>query len=378
MHAKRLARLRTSVTGGALFMWSMTAYAESGWSQLNMPTGVTPVSRQVYDLHMLIFWICVVIGIVVFGVMFYSMYYHRKSRGAVPAKFHESTRVEVAWTLVPFLILVGMAIPATKTLIYMEDTTETEMTVKITGYQWRWHYEYLDQDIGFFSALSTPREQIYNLADKGENYLLEVDNPLVLPVDTRVRLLTTAADVIHSWWVPDLGWKRDAIPGFINDNWTLIEETGTYRGVCAELCGRDHGFMPIVLEVVSKEEFAEWVQEQQGQRMASVAETEREWSKADLMARGETVYEQACAVCHQTNGQGLPGVFPAIRGSDVVTGPLEQHVAIVANGSPGTAMQGYARQFSDADLAAVITYQRNAWDNGTGDIVQPAVIRAFH
>lgn len=288
MHAKRLARLRTSVTGGALFMWSMTAYAESGWSQLNMPTGVTPVSRQVYDLHMLIFWICVVIGIVVFGVMFYSMYYHRKSRGAVPAKFHESTRVEVAWTLVPFLILVGMAIPATKTLIYMEDTTETEMTVKITGYQWRWHYEYLDQDIGFFSALSTPREQIYNLADKGENYLLEVDNPLVLPVDTRVRLLTTAADVIHSWWVPDLGWKRDAIPGFINDNWTLIEETGTYRGVCAELCGRDHGFMPIVLEVVSKEEFAEWVQEQQGQRMASVAETEREWSKADLMARGET------------------------------------------------------------------------------------------
>lgn len=378
MHAKRLARLRTSVTGGALFLWSMAAAAESGWSQLNMPRGVTPVSREVYDLHMLIFWICVIIGAVVFGVMFYSMYHHRKSRGAIPAKFHESTRVEIVWTMVPFLILVGMAIPATKTLVFMEDTSDTEMTVKITGYQWRWQYEYLDEDIDFFSTLSTPRGEIYNVAEKNEDYLLQVDNPLVLPVDTKIRLLTTAADVIHAWWVPDLGWKRDAIPGFINDNWTLIEEPGTYRGVCAELCGRDHGFMPIVVEAVGKEEFAAWIEEQNEMRMASAVETERDWSKDELMARGEDLYGQACAVCHQANGQGLPGVFPAIRGSEVVTGPVEQHIDIVANGRPGTAMQGFARQFSDTDLAAVITFQRNAWDNGTGDVVQPAAVRALH
>ncbi len=263
LYTRCLVRFTAIFTSGLLLLWSMAAVAESGWLQLNMPRGVTSVSREVYDLHMLILWICVAIGVVVFGVMFYSMYFHRKSRGVEPAKFHESTKVEVVWTLIPLFILVGMAIPATKTLIKMEDIGDTEMTVKITGYQWRWHYEYLGKDIGFFSSMSTPREQVYNLAEKNPDYILEVDNPLVLPVDTRIRLLTTAADVIHSWWVPELGWKRDAIPGFINDNWTLIEEPGIYRGVCAELCGRDHAYMPIVLHAVSKEEFAEWVQQQQ-------------------------------------------------------------------------------------------------------------------
>ncbi|MBK8509404.1 MAG: cytochrome c oxidase subunit II [Candidatus Competibacteraceae bacterium] len=224
-----------------------------------MPRGVTAVSREVYDLHMLIFWICVAIGVVVFGVMFWSIFHHRKSRGAVPAQFHESTLVEIVWTIVPMLILIGMAVPATKTLVKMYDAREAELTVKVTGYQWRWQYDYLDQDVGFFSVLSTPATQIRNVAAKGEHYLLEVDNPLVLPVGKKVRILTTAADVIHSWWVPDLGWKRDAIPGFINENWTLIEKPGVYRGQCAELCGKDHGYMPIVVKAVPEAEFNEWL-----------------------------------------------------------------------------------------------------------------------
>ncbi len=273
MHAKLLALPRSFVAGLGLLSCSTAALAD--WSALNMPRGVTPVSQQVYDLHMLIFWICVVIGVVVFGAMFYSIYYHRKSCGAVAANFHESTGVELAWTIVPFLILVGMAIPATKTLIAMEDTSGTEMTVKITGYQWMWQYEYVGEDVSFFSAMATPREQIYDLADKNEHYLLEVDNPLVLPVDTRVRLLTTAADVIHAWWVPELGWKRDAIPGFVNDNWTLIEEPGVYRGQCAELCGKDHGFMPIVIHALPKDEYQQWLADQQGRQVAAVADDTR-------------------------------------------------------------------------------------------------------
>lgn len=241
-----------------LLAWSAGAHAELA---LNMPVGVTATSREVYDLHMLIFWVCVAIGVAVFGVMFWSIYHHRKSRGAVPSQFHESTLVEVVWTVVPMLILIGMAVPATKTLVRMADARDAEMTIKITGYQWRWQYDYLDQDVKFFSTLSTPQAQIRNVATKGEHYLLEVDNPLVVPVGKKVRLLTTAADVIHSWWVPDLGWKRDAIPGFINENWTLIEKPGVYRGQCAELCGKDHGFMPVVVKAVSEAEFEQWLAE---------------------------------------------------------------------------------------------------------------------
>jgi cytochrome c oxidase subunit II len=246
----------------ALWAWSASAHADSIW---NMTHGVTDISRNVYDLHMLILWICVFIGIGVFGVMFWSIYHHRKSRGAEPAQFHESTAVEVAWTVVPMVILISMAVPATQVLIRMADASEAELTIKVTGYQWLWHYEYLDEDVAFFSALSTPHDQIYGDAPKGEHYLLEVDNPLVVPAGTKIRFVFTSADVIHSWWVPALGWKQDTIPGFINENWTLIEKPGTYRGQCAELCGRGHAFMPIIVEAVSPTEFQEWLARMKGQ-----------------------------------------------------------------------------------------------------------------
>jgi cytochrome c oxidase subunit 2 len=250
----------TGLAAAPFLMWGAGARAELG---LNMPQGVTAVSREVYDLHMLIFWICVVIAIGVFGVMFWSIFHHRKSRGAVPAQFHESTLVEIVWTVVPMLILIGMAVPATKTLVKMYDSREAELTIKVTGYQWRWQYDYLDQNVGFLSVLSTPTAQIRNTAPKGEHYLLEVDNPMVVPVGKKVRILTTAADVIHSWWVPELGWKKDAIPGFINESWTLIEKPGIYRGQCAELCGKDHGYMPIVVKAVPEAEFKEWLVQMQ-------------------------------------------------------------------------------------------------------------------
>lgn len=256
----------TGLTGALFLLWGVIARAELG---LNMPRGVTAVSREVYDLHMLIFWICVVIGIGVFGVMFWSIFHHRKSRGAVPAQFHESTLVEIIWTVVPMLILVGMAVPATKTLVKMYDSREAELTVKVTGYQWRWQYDYLDHNVGFLSVLSTPTAQIRNAAPKGEHYLLEVDNPMVVPVGKKVRILTTAADVIHSWWVPELGWKKDAIPGFINESWTLIEKPGIYRGQCAELCGKDHGYMPIVVKAVPEAEFKEWLTQMQAKNKSN-------------------------------------------------------------------------------------------------------------
>lgn len=244
------------------FLLSFTGAAQAGWDTLNMPVGVTEVSRIVYDLHMLIFWICVVIGVVVFGAMFYAILMHRKSRGVTASTFHESTAVEVIWTVIPFIILVAMAVPATATLIKMEDSTESEMTIKITGYQWLWRYDYLDHDFGFYSFLATSREAILDRAEKSENYLLEVDRPLVIPTHTKIRMLVTANDVIHAWWVPDLALKRDAVPGFINELWTRVETPGIYRGQCAELCGRDHGFMPIEVHALLPEEYRAWVEEQ--------------------------------------------------------------------------------------------------------------------
>lgn len=246
-------------------LWSTVSRAELA---VNMPRGVTTISQGVYELHMLIFWICVGIGVIVFSIMFWSIFYHRKSRGVTPAQFHESTVVEVIWTIIPVLILVGMAIPATKTLIKMYDTSDAALTVKVTGYQWRWKYDYLDKDISFFSVLSTPQNQIHNLVEKGENYLLEVDNPLVVPVGKKIRIITTAADVIHSWWVPELGWKKDAIPGFINESWTLIEKPGIYRGQCAELCGKYHGYMPIVVKAVQESEFQQWLDQMHSGQVA--------------------------------------------------------------------------------------------------------------
>jgi cytochrome c oxidase subunit 2 len=271
MAISRIAQGGIVALGSALWGWSAGAYAEYG---LNMPKGVTSVSQDVYDLHMLIFWICVVIGIGVFGVMFWSIYHHRKSRGAVAAQFHESTAVEIIWTIIPMAILIAMAVPATGTLVRMADARDAELTIKVTGYQWRWQYDYLDQEVSFFSTLSTPQAQIRNTADKGEHYLLEVDNPLVLPVGKKVRILTTAADVIHSWWVPDLGWKKDAIPGFINEAWTQIDKPGVYRGQCTELCGRDHGFMPVVVKAVSPEEFEQWLAQMKEKANPQTAQTE--------------------------------------------------------------------------------------------------------
>lgn len=343
---------------------------------LNLRQGVTPISREIYDLHMVVLWICTAIGVLVFGIMFYSILRHRRSRGAVAATFHESTFVEVIWTLVPALILVAMAIPATKTLIAMEDTSNPDLTIQVTGYQWKWHYRYLDDEVSFFSLLATPREQIENRSPKGEHYLLEVDQPLVVPTQKKIRFLLGSNDVIHAWWVPDLGWKRDAIPGFINESWAWIEQPGTYRGQCAELCGRDHGFMPIVVVAKPEAEYRQWVASQQAAQQSEQALAEQAWSLKQLVARGEGVYNKICVACHQPGGVGIPNVFPPVKGSPVATGPLEAHINIVLHGKQGTAMQAFAEQLSDLDLAAVISYERNAFGNDTGDGVQPAQIKA--
>ena len=369
--------LKGIVTIGLLLS---AAFAHADWA-LNLTKGVTPISRELYDLHMIIFYVVTVIGVIVFGVMAWSVFHHRKSKGAVAAKFHHSTAAEITWTIIPIVILVIIAIPATKTLIFMEKTGDAEMTVKVTGYQWKWKYDYMDEDLSFFSNLaksSNEARQLNSGIDPADvaNYLLEVDRPIVLPVKTKIRILTTANDVIHSWWVPDLGWKRDAVPGFINDNWTYIDEIGTYRGNCAELCGADHGYMPIVLEAVSKEDYRAWVAETKQAQVDALLSSDREWAMDELMTRGEEVYNSSCAACHLANGEGVPGAFPALAGGAIVTGPIAEHLDIVLNGKAGTAMQAFGEQLSDADIAAVVTYERNAWGNDKGDLLQPADVKA--
>jgi len=282
----------------------------------------------------------------------------------------------VIWTVIPFVILMGMAYPAAKVVIDMKDTTNPDMTIKITGYQWKWGYDYLNDGVSFYSNLSTPHEQIGGTEPKGENYLLEVDEPMVVPVGKRVRLLITANDVIHAWWVPALGAKQDAIPGFIRDSWFKADKIGTYRGQCVELCGKDHGFMPIVVEVVSEADYKAWVEKKKGAASAAASDNSKTFDQAELIARGEKVYAANCAACHQADGMGLPGVFLPINGSKVATGPIDAHIDTVLNGRPGTAMVAFGEQLSDADIAAVVTYQRNAWDNKTGDAAQPAQIAA--
>ena len=350
---------------------SGTALAVPEW---NLQSPVTPIAHQMYDLHTFIFWICVVIFVAVFGVMFYSMFRHRKSLGHQAHPFHENTIVEIVWTVIPFLILLFMAVPATKTILAMKDTSAPGLTIKVTGYQWNWNYDYLQDGFDFYSNLSTPVAQIENRAPKGEHYLLEVDNPLVVPVDTKVRLLITAGDVIHAWWVPAFGVKQDAIPGFVRDSWFRAEKVGVYRGQCAELCGKAHGFMPIVVEVKSKEDFAKWVDEQK-KKAPAASDPNRVWELKDLVFAGERVYTANCAACHLASGKGVPGAFPALDGSKVVTGPKAAQIALVLNGKPGTAMPPWT-QLSDADLAAVITYTRNGLGNKTGEALQPSEIRA--
>lgn len=398
----------------------VTAVANAEYG-INLPDPVTEVARDIYGLHMLIFWICVAIFVAVFGVMFYSIFAHRKSKNYEPAKFSHSTKVEVAWTVIPFLILVGMAIPATSVLIKMEDTTKSDLTIKITGYQWKWGYEYLDSGVEFYSTLATPRNQIdqfdtANAQEPGENYLLEVDNHLVVPSGRKVRALITANDVIHAWWIPAFGTKKDAIPGYINELWFNVDEgkEGIYRGQCAELCGKDHAYMPIVVEVVTGEEFDAWLAaggsfegiEQlaatesdpvknepidtgdskataETNLLASIVAPVRAeestrsavYTKEELIEKGERV-AVSCVACHGAQGKGLPGVFPAIAGGAIATGPIADHIDIVMFGKAGTAMQAFANQFNDEELAAVITYQRNAFGNDTGDVVLPSDIAA--
>ncbi|MEO7157013.1 MAG: cytochrome c oxidase subunit II [Vicinamibacterales bacterium] len=346
----------------------------------NFQPPVTPLAHQMFDLHLYIFWVCVVIFVGVFGVMFYSIFKHRKSVGHKAAQFHENTFVEIIWTAIPFLILMFMAYPATKTILAMKDTSSPDMTVKVTGYQWKWGYDYLQEGFGFYSNLSTPLAQIENREPKGEHYLLEVDNPMVVPVDTRVRLVITASDVIHSWWVPALGIKQDAIPGFVRDAWFKAEKTGVYRGQCAELCGKEHGFMPIVVEVKSKADYAQWIDVQKKKVAATADDPNKVWAVPELVARGERVYTANCVACHQATGKGAPPAFPPLDGSRVVTGPKDVPIKTVLNGvvrdGKPTAMIAWGGTLSDVEIAAVITYTRNSWSNPTGEAIQPAEIAA--
>jgi cytochrome c oxidase subunit 2 len=378
-------KFRNFISSLSLFFVACSSFAadvvDTGRSDLNLRPGVTEISNQVYDLHMLMFYICVGIAVVVFGAMFYSMVVHRKSKGAKPANFHENLTVEVVWTVIPFVILIFMAVPAAYTLIDMEDASKPDMTVLVTGSQWKWNYSYRDYDVEYFSSLATQSEQINNTLPKGENYLLEVDRPLVIPTGKKVRFLITSDDVIHSWWVPDFAIKKDANPGFINEAWANVIEPGVYRGQCAELCGKDHGFMPVVVIAKEPAEFDKWIAEQEEITRTAKAEEQRllsmNMSMDELMTQGKSVYESVCAACHMPNGEGLPGVFPALKGSKMALEDIPGHIDIIVNGSPGTSMASFAKQLTMSEIAAVVTYERNAWVNNTGDMVQAKDVNAI-
>jgi len=377
MSASKTMKKLIGLLGAVLMLGPAVAFADY---ELNLVKGVTQVSRDVYDLHMLVLWICTIVGIGVFGVMMYSIINHRKSKGAKAASFHESTSVEVIWTVIPFVILVAIAVPATKTLLEIEDSSNPDLNIKVVGWQWKWEYDYIDEGVHFFSNLekasNDARQRGSGVDVKTvDHYLLNVDNPIVVPVGKKVRLLITANDVLHAWWVPDLGVKRDAIPGFVNESWFIAEEEGVYRGQCAELCGKDHGFMPIVVEVVSDAKYASWVAEQKGAAAAAAASVDKTFTMDELMKRGEEVYNASCAACHGATGAGIPGVFPAMTGSKIATGDKAAHIDIVVHGKPGTAMQAFGAQLSKADIAAVVTYERNAFGNATGDMIQPSDIK---
>ena len=343
------------------------------WFALNMTRGITDISNEVFELHMLIFWICVVIGVLVFGVMFYSMYAHTRKKNPVPATFDDNHKLEIAWTIIPFLILIAMAIPASKTLIKMYDDTAGDINIQVTGYQWKWQYRYLEDDVSFFSNLATDWDEINNLVPKGENYLQVVDEMVVIPTGKKVRFLITANDVIHSWWMPAFAIKQDAIPGFVNTAWTKVDVPGIYRGKCTELCGKNHGFMPIVVKVVEQDEYEEWVgiKKEQAQKLAEL--TTKEWTAEELVSRGQSVYEVNCVACHQTNGQGIAGIFPDLVGSDIVLNNKERNIEILMEGVQGAAMNSFS-YLSEVEIASVITYTRQSWGNGEkgdGEVVVP-------
>jgi cytochrome c oxidase subunit 2 len=347
---------------------------------LNLMKGVTKVSNDIYDLHMLVLWICVFIGIGVFGTMFYSIYHHRKSKGHKAEQFHENTMIEIAWTIIPTLILIGMAIPATKAMIELDDVQESEMSIKVTGHQWKWEYEYLDNGIHFFSSLDESSNKVRQVGSGLDprsvpNYLLNVDKPLVIPTKKKIRFVFTSADVIHSWWVPDLGWKKDTNPGFINESWTSVDEPGTYRGQCTELCGKDHAFMPIVVIAMNEPEYNAWVEQQKASAAAEAGSASKQWTKEELVAKGKAVYETSCASCHMPDGAGLPGTFPALKASPIVTGDINAQVKLVSEGKG--MMPAFGKVLSAVDFAAVITYTRNSLGNSVGDSIQPSAIQAL-
>jgi cytochrome c oxidase subunit 2 len=339
--------------------------------QLNFAKPVTKIMEQIHWLHYFMMIICAVIFVVVFGVMFYSILKHRKSSGHKPASFHESTTVEIIWTIIPLIIVIGMALPATKTVVAMKDTTNADITIKATGYQWKWGYDYIKgegEGINFLSTLSTPRDQINNLAEKSDTYLMEVDNEVVVPVNKKIRVITTADDVIHSWTVQGFGVKQDAIPGFVRDTWFKAEKIGTYRGQCSELCGKEHAFMPIVVKVVSDQDYSAWVNAKRKEMAALADDPSKTYTLAEQKERGAKVYAANCAVCHQPNGKG-GGAFPALDGDKVVNGPKDGQYHILLNGK--NAMPNWSR-LSDTELAAVMTFTRNSWSNNTGEVIQPS------
>ncbi|QWD83380.1 cytochrome c oxidase subunit II [Polynucleobacter sp. MWH-P3-07-1] len=347
-------------------------------NQINFAAPATKIMEQIHGLHIMMLIICAVIFIGVFGVMFYSILKHRKSLGHKSASFHESTTVEIIWTVVPLLIVIGMALPATKTVVAMKDTTNSDITIKVTGYQWKWGYDYIKgegEGINFLSTLSTSREAINNLAPKSNTYLMEVDNEMVVPVGKKIRMITTANDVIHSWTIPAFGVKQDAIPGFVRDTWFRADKIGTFRGQCSELCGAEHAFMPIVVKVVSAEDYTAWVAEKQKAMAAGGEDPSKVYTLEEQKARGEKVYAANCAACHQPNGKGA-GSFPALDGSKVVNGPKAYQIQMVLNGK--NAMPKWAGVLSDGDIAAVITYERNAWSNHTGEVIQTSDVAALH
>jgi cytochrome c oxidase subunit 2 len=370
MSFKYLQNLQNTIFSAFLFF---SVPMKADWFALNMTRGVTDISNEVFELHMLIFWICVAIGVLVFSVMFYSMYAHTKKKNPVAASFHENHKMEIAWTIIPFLILIAMAIPASKTLVKIYDDEAGDLNIQVTGHQWKWQYNYLEDDVSFFSNLSTDMDEIYNLVPKGENYLQEVDEMVVIPAGKKVRFLITANDVIHSWWMPAFAIKQDAIPGFVNTAWTKVDKPGIYRGKCTELCGKNHGFMPIVVKVVEQSEYDEWVagKKEAATKMAEL--TTKDWTVEELVARGESLYAVNCVACHQTNGQGISGIFPALAGSDIVLNNKERNIEILMEGVQGAAMNSFS-YLSEVELAAVITYTRQSWgneNNGDGEIVIP-------
>lgn len=385
------ARPHITVSAGALALAAPSpTRAELAW---NFPLPVTPLALDTLHVHNTFMAIALAIFLGVFAIMVYSIFVHRKSRGATPAQFTApSTAAQVFWTAIPFLVFafidfILMGIPAYHSVVVMEDTRgDADMLVKVTGSQWKWQYEYPEEGIKFISSLATSHSQITNQAPKGEHYLLEVDHPLVLPVGKKVRILLTSTDVIHTWWVPQFGAKRDAIPGFIRETWARIEQPGVYRGQCAELCGKGHGFMPVVVQALPEAEYRQWLAQQKAGQAALAAGVEREWERDELIKHGQEVYRVICSACHQANGQGIPGTFPALAGSKIVRGPLldlngklvkDSHLDRVMNGKPGTAMSAFKNTLSNVDLAAVVTFERNAFGNGMGDQIQPAQVKAL-